>query len=59
MSHKTIHTQLLVQGIHKGLGGFWWMLKIIIPISLLTTLLDFSGWLDNIDFLSRLPKHGK
>ena len=51
MSHKTIHTQLLLQGIHKGLSGFWWMLKIIIPISLLTTLLDFSGWLDNIDFL--------
>ena len=51
MLHKTIHTQLLVQGIHKGLSGFWWMLKIIIPISLLTTLLDFSGWLDNIDFL--------
>ena len=51
MPHKTIHSQLLVQGIHKGLSGFWWMLKIIIPISLLTTLLDFSGWLDNIDFL--------
>ena len=51
MSYKIIHTQLLVQGIHKGLDGFWWMLKIIIPISLLTTLLDFSGWLNNIDFV--------
>jgi hypothetical protein len=23
MSYKTIQTQLLVQGVHKGLSGFW------------------------------------
>jgi len=51
MSHKTIHTRLLTRGIRKGLSGFWWMLKIIIPISLLTTLLDYSGLIGRMDFL--------
>jgi hypothetical protein len=51
MSHKTIHTQLLTIGIRKGLSGFWWMLKIIIPISFLTTLLDYSGLIGRMDFL--------
>ncbi|MDX2447127.1 MAG: nucleoside recognition domain-containing protein [Desulfobacterales bacterium] len=51
MSHKTIHTRLLTRGIRKGLSGFWWMLKIIIPISLLTTLLDYSGLMGRMDFL--------
>lgn len=50
MSYR-IHTQLLTSGLHKGLSGFWWMLKIIVPISLLTTLLDYSGWLGKMDFL--------
>lgn len=38
-------------GWHKGWNGFVWMMKIIIPISLATTLLDWSGWLGRIDFL--------
>jgi len=46
-----IHTRLITKGIHKGLSGFWWILKIIIPVSLLTTLLDFSGLIDRMDFL--------
>ena len=51
MMSKTLHTQLLTRGIHKGLSGFLWMLKIIVPISLLTTLLDYSGWIGRMDFL--------
>ena len=48
---KTLHTQLMTRGIRKGLSGFWWMLKIIVPVSLLTTLLDYSGWISRMDFL--------
>ncbi len=33
----------------KGWDGFIWMMKIIVPVSLLTTLLDRSGWLGRID----------
>ena len=51
MKHKTVHTRLLASGVRKGLSGFWWMLKIIVPVSLLTTLLDYSGWINKADFL--------
>jgi len=38
-------------GLKKGWSGFIWMLKILVPISLFTALLIYSGWLDKIDFL--------
>ncbi|MBW2405963.1 MAG: nucleoside recognition domain-containing protein [Deltaproteobacteria bacterium] len=38
-------------GIQKGWRGFVWMLKIIVPISFLTVLLEYSGWIDKIDFI--------
>ena len=41
----------LTSGITKGWRGFVWMLRIIIPISFLTSLLRYSGWMDRIDFL--------
>ena len=41
----------LTSGITKGWSGFVWMLQIIIPISFLTSLLSYSGWMDRIDFL--------
>ncbi|MEJ2656019.1 MAG: nucleoside recognition domain-containing protein [Desulfobacterales bacterium] len=41
----------LNSGIQKGWHGFVWMLKIIVPISFLTVLLDYSGWLHKIDFV--------
>ncbi|MEE8430262.1 MAG: nucleoside recognition domain-containing protein, partial [Candidatus Desulfatibia sp.] len=53
---KDIHHQLersLKVGIKKGWSGFVWMLKILIPISFLTALLEYSGWLYKIDFLLR------
>ncbi|MBW1753285.1 MAG: iron transporter, partial [Deltaproteobacteria bacterium] len=43
--------QSLRSGVKKGLSGFIWMLKILIPISFLTALLEYSGWLYKIDFL--------
>ena len=41
----------LNSGIQKGWRGFVWMLKIIVPISFLTVLLEFSGWMHHIDFI--------
>jgi Fe2+ transport system protein B len=41
----------LNSGIKKGCHGFLWMLKIIVPISFLAVLIDYSGWMHKIDFL--------
>ena len=41
----------LKSGLKKGLGGFLWMLKILIPISFATMLIAQSGLLNKIDFL--------
>ena len=40
----------LQAGIKKGYEGFIWMMKIVIPISLLTAILDWSGLLGHLDF---------
>ena len=41
----------LQNGLKKGWSGFLWMMKIILPISFLTAVLAWSGWLGRIDFL--------
>ena len=41
----------LYNGVKKGRQAFLWMMKIILPVSLLTTLLAWSGWLERIDFI--------
>ncbi len=41
----------LKNGISKGWDGFVWMIQIIVPVSLLTSLLAWSGWLREIDFI--------
>ena len=41
----------LTTGLAKGWSGFVWMLKILVPISLLTSLLAWSGWIYRLDFL--------
>ena len=38
-------------GLRKGLIGYVWMLKILVPVSLATALLDYSGWIGRLDFL--------
>jgi hypothetical protein len=38
-------------GLRKGWKSFIWVLEILIPISLLTALLLWSGWISKIDFL--------
>jgi Fe2+ transport system protein B len=41
----------LQSGLSKGLNGFVWIMKILIPVSLLTALLAWTGWLSRLDFL--------
>ena len=41
----------LYNGVRKGWQAFVWMVKIVLPVSFLTTLLAWSGWLGKIDFL--------
>ena len=38
-------------GIKKGFSSFVWMAKIVIPISLLVTLFQWTGWLSRLDFV--------
>ena len=38
-------------GLKKGWHTFIWICKIIIPISFLITLLQWTGWLNELDFL--------
>jgi len=38
-------------GIKKGWSSFVWICKIIIPVSFLAALLQWSGWLSQLDFL--------
>jgi hypothetical protein len=40
-----------VAGLKKGWNGFVWMMKIIVPISLFTAILNWSGLLHSLDFL--------
>lgn len=41
----------ILAGLKKGWGGFVWMMKIIVPISLCTAIIDWSGLLGRLDFL--------
>ena len=39
------------EGVKKGWSSFVWMCKIVIPLSFLVTLLQWTGWLNYLDFL--------
>ncbi|MFH0996896.1 MAG: iron transporter [Pseudomonadota bacterium] len=41
----------VLAGIEKGWSGYVWLLRILIPISFLTVLLDYSGLIQQTDFL--------
>jgi len=51
--YRGLLKQGLANGRKKGLSGFIWMMKIVIPISLFTAILDWSGLLHHLDFLLR------
>lgn len=43
--------QGLKGGLRKGWSGFIWIMKILIPVSLFTAILSWTGWLSRLDFL--------
>ncbi len=50
---QTLLREGIVAGLKKGWSGFVWMMKIIVPISLFTVILDWSGLLNHLDFILR------
>lgn len=38
-------------GLKKGWDGFLWIMKIVLPISFITALLAWSGWLHHLNFI--------
>ncbi len=48
MSH---FSDTLRRGLKRGLSGFFWLLKILIPISFVTMVLQASGILGRLDFI--------
>ena len=40
-----------IAGLKKGWSGFVWMMKIVIPVSLFTAILDWTGVLAHLDFI--------
>ncbi len=41
----------LLAGFRKGWSGFIWIMKILVPISLLTVVLAWSGWIEKVNFI--------
>ena len=41
----------LLTGIKRGWSSFVWICKIIIPVSFVAALIQWSGWLSQLDFL--------
>ncbi len=50
VSHQDKFRYGLRTGINKGWHGFLWMLEIIVPISFLAVLIEYSGWMHKMDF---------
>jgi spore maturation protein SpmB len=51
--HRTLLREGSVAGLKKGWSSFLWMMKIVVPVSLFTAILDWSGLLNNLDFILR------
>jgi hypothetical protein len=50
-AHRALLIEGLKAGLRKGLDGFIWIMKILIPVSFLTACIAWSGFLIRIDFL--------
>jgi spore maturation protein SpmB len=50
-SMRSLLQEGLFAGIRKGWNGFVWIIKILVPISLLTALLAWSGWIEKGQFI--------
>ena len=51
ISGKELFKKALGDGIKKGWSGFLWVMKILVPISFFTLILDYSGIIERLDFL--------
>jgi len=43
--------RVLLAGVKRGWSSFVWICKIVIPVSFLVTLLQWTGWLSQLEFL--------
>jgi hypothetical protein len=50
-TRRTLLRDGFLAGARKGWSGFVWMMKILVPISLLTAVLAWSGWIEKGNFL--------
>lgn len=41
----------VISGFRCGVNSYYWLLKILLPISFITALLDYGGWIQKMDFL--------
>lgn len=48
---KITFREVLKEGLRKGWSGFIWIMKILIPVSFITALVAWTGWLRYLDFL--------
>jgi hypothetical protein len=48
--YRALLKEGVVAGLTRGWSGFLWMMKIIVPISLFTAIIDWSGLLNHLDF---------
>ncbi len=51
MADASRYMAVLKDGLHKGVRGTLWILKILVPVSLVTFLIDISGLLTRCDHL--------
>lgn len=47
---KTQLKRGVLAGVKKGWSSFVWLCKIVIPVSFLVALLQWTGWLNELDF---------
>ncbi len=43
----------LLLGVNKGWSSFLWIAKIVLPVSFLVALLQWTGWLNQLDIILR------
>jgi spore maturation protein SpmB len=48
---RSILKESIQAGLGRGWSGFIWIMKIMVPISLLTAVLAWSGWIEKLHFL--------
>ncbi len=41
----------VISGFRRGVNSYYWLLKILLPVSFITALLDYGGWIQKMDFL--------